>query len=117
MVMRNMVRQFALPIEIGGRRDPRADDGLALSSRNGYLSEAERAEAVALSRALQQMAAQVEAGRPIAGIEAQAMETLTAARLAARLHDGAPPRRPAAAATSGDAAGGAGRGAAGQARA
>jgi pantoate--beta-alanine ligase len=52
MVIRQMVRQFALPLEIVGVDTCRADDGLALSSRNGYLSEAERAEAVALSLAL-----------------------------------------------------------------
>jgi pantoate--beta-alanine ligase len=52
MVIRQMVRQFALPLEIVGVDTCRAGDGLALSSRNGYLSEAERAEAVALSLAL-----------------------------------------------------------------
>ena len=41
-----MVHQFALPIEIVGGETRRADDGLALSSRNGYLSADERAEAV-----------------------------------------------------------------------
>jgi hypothetical protein len=45
MVLRNMTRQLALPIEIVGGETVRADDGLALSSRNGYLSAAERAEA------------------------------------------------------------------------
>ena len=53
MVIRQMVRQFALPIEIVGVDTCRAEDGLALSSRNGYLSETERAEAVQLSLALQ----------------------------------------------------------------
>ena len=43
MIIRNMVRQFALPIEIIPGDTVRAEDGLALSSRNGYLSEAERA--------------------------------------------------------------------------
>ena len=52
MVIRQMVRQFALPLEIVGVDTCRAADGLALSSRNGYLSEAERAEAVELSLAL-----------------------------------------------------------------
>ena len=40
MVIRRMVRQFALPIEIVAGETPRADDGLALSSRNGYLDAA-----------------------------------------------------------------------------
>ncbi|MDM0038081.1 pantoate--beta-alanine ligase [Variovorax sp. J22G21] len=76
MVIRGMVRQFALPTEIVAGETQRADDGLALSSRNGYLSEAERAEAVWLSRTLRQMATQVKAGQPFAEIEAEAMQTL-----------------------------------------
>ena len=52
MVIRNMVREFDLPIEIVGGETVRAADGLALSSRNGYLSTAERAEAPRLFRVL-----------------------------------------------------------------
>jgi pantoate--beta-alanine ligase len=52
MVIRNMTRQLALPITIIGGETVRADDGLALSSRNGYLSTAERAEAPRLYRLL-----------------------------------------------------------------
>jgi pantoate--beta-alanine ligase len=59
MVIRHMVRQFALPIEIVASETARAPDGLALSSRNGYLGEAERAQAVELSRALQDLGASV----------------------------------------------------------
>jgi hypothetical protein len=55
MVIRHMVSQLALPIEIGGSETRRAQDGLALSSRKGYLSKTERAEAVQLSRVLQAM--------------------------------------------------------------
>ncbi|RQO83963.1 pantoate--beta-alanine ligase [Acidovorax sp. FJL06] len=58
MVIRHMVRQFALPIEIVAGETCRAADGLALSSRNGYLSPQERQEAVALSQALQRLAQQ-----------------------------------------------------------
>ena len=77
MIVRHMVRQFALPIEIVGVETRRADDGLALSSRNGYLSEAERAEAVQLSKALRSMAEAVRSGeRDLAAIEARAMEAL-----------------------------------------
>jgi pantoate--beta-alanine ligase len=77
MVIRHMVRQFALPIEIVGGETRRAEDGLALSSRNGYLSEAERAEAVQLSKALQAMADALRAGeRDLAAIEARAMQSL-----------------------------------------
>jgi pantoate--beta-alanine ligase len=78
MMIRHMVRQFALPIEIVGSETFRADDGLALSSRNGYLSETERAEAVQLSKALKAMAEAVHSGeRDLAAIEARAMQTLT----------------------------------------
>ena len=77
MVIRHMVRQFALPIEIVGVETTRADDGLALSSRNGYLSEAERAEAVQLSKALRAMAEAVRSGdSDFVAIEARAMEAL-----------------------------------------
>ncbi|MGB4061361.1 MAG: pantoate--beta-alanine ligase [Burkholderiaceae bacterium] len=56
MVIRRMVEQFALPITVVGGETQRAADGLALSSRNGYLSAPERAEAVQLSQALRQLA-------------------------------------------------------------
>jgi len=52
MVIRNMTRQLALPIEIIGGKTVRAEDGLALSSCNGYLLLAERAEAPRLYREL-----------------------------------------------------------------
>ena len=79
MIIRRMVQQFALPIEIVGGETTRAPDGLALSSRNGYLSESERAEAVQLSLALKAMAAALKAGtHGIGALEDQAMRTLTA---------------------------------------
>jgi pantoate--beta-alanine ligase len=79
MMIRHMVRQFALPIEIVGSETRRAEDGLALSSRNGYLSEAERAEAVQLSKALRAMADAVRSGeRDLAAIEARAVRSLEA---------------------------------------
>ncbi|MBY0465245.1 MAG: pantoate--beta-alanine ligase [Burkholderiales bacterium] len=56
MVIRNMVSQFALPVTVVGCPTHRAPDGLALSSRNGYLSPEQRQEAVALSRALKALA-------------------------------------------------------------
>ena len=79
MVIRRMVEQFALPVRIVAGETSRADDGLALSSRNGYLSEAERAESVQLSLALQAMREAVRAGeRDIAGIERRATDALAA---------------------------------------
>ena len=53
MIVRGMVRQFALPIEIVAGETLREPDGLAMSSRNGYLSASERAEAPRLQRVLQ----------------------------------------------------------------
>lgn len=62
MIVRNMARQFALPTEIIGAETFRADDGLALSSRNMYLSAAERAEAPALYQGLNFVASEIRAG-------------------------------------------------------
>ncbi|MES2999368.1 MAG: pantoate--beta-alanine ligase [Pseudomonadota bacterium] len=77
MIIRRMVSQFALPIEIVAGETSRAQDGLALSSRNGYLSAAERDEAVQLSCELQRMADAVRGGRSdFAAIEAAALATL-----------------------------------------
>ena len=79
MVIRRMVEQFAMPVRIVAGDTARADDGLALSSRNGYLSAAERAEAVQLSIALQAMQAAIRAGeRDVTAIEARAMATMAA---------------------------------------
>jgi pantoate--beta-alanine ligase len=78
MVLRNMVQQFAMPIDIVAGETRRAPDGLALSSRNAYLSPTERAEAVHLSKTLQQMAARVQAGDPIAEVQTQAIQALAA---------------------------------------
>ena len=81
MVVRQMVRQFVLPIEIVGVDTCRADDGLALSSRNRYLSEQERAEAVQLSLALRLLGRDALASadalaRQLPELEARAMDSL-----------------------------------------
>lgn len=75
MVIRNMVTQLAWPIEIVGVDTVRADDGLALSSRNGYLSPDERTEAPRLARLLRGIAQAVEGGRRDFGALEQAAET------------------------------------------
>ena len=62
MVIRNMAGEFNLPIEIIGGETVRAADGLALSSRNGYLSATERAEAPRLYRVLTELATEVRNG-------------------------------------------------------
>ncbi len=79
MVIRHMVQQFALPVEVVGGQTQRAPDGLALSSRNGYLTETERLEAVQLSLALKAMASTLKTGtHDIAAVEDQAMQHLRA---------------------------------------
>ena len=79
MVIRNMVHDFNLPIEIVGGDTVRAADGLALSSRNGYLSEAERAEAPHLFRLLTKVIEAVRAGsRDLAALEREAVLELQA---------------------------------------
>jgi pantoate--beta-alanine ligase len=79
MIVRNMAKQFALPTEIIAAETWRADDGLALSSRNGYLSEQERAEAPALYGLLNEVAGEVRSGHlDIFELERHAMAKLTA---------------------------------------
>jgi pantoate--beta-alanine ligase len=76
LVIRQMVRQFAMPIEIVAAPTCRAEDGLALSSRNGYLSPEQRGEAVQLSRVLARMLEQARADEDLSAIEGAAMTTL-----------------------------------------
>ena len=78
-VITEMARQFALPVEVVGAVTVRADDGLALSSRNGYLAEAERTEAIALPQALRNLADRArEADVTLAALEQEAMAALRA---------------------------------------
>ncbi|HPT48711.1 MAG TPA: pantoate--beta-alanine ligase [Accumulibacter sp.] len=77
MVLRNMTRQLALPINIVGGETVRADDGLALSSRNAYLSATQRAEAPRLYRTLSGIRQAVRAGdRDFARLESAAAAEL-----------------------------------------
>lgn len=79
MVIRRMVAQLALPIDIHTGATLRAEDGLALSSRNSYLSAAQRTEATQLSRTLKAMITAIQRGeRDVAAIEQQALQQLTA---------------------------------------
>jgi len=84
MVIRQMVQQFALPIDIVGADTRRADDGLALSSRNGYLDAAQRQEAVALSHALRTLAEQAEAAGPALTSQLPTLEAAALKALAER---------------------------------
>jgi pantoate--beta-alanine ligase len=78
-VIQRMVAQFALPIEVVGGATLRAEDGLALSSRNNYLSPTERAEAVHLSHTLKAMAQALQADTAdIHMLAQQAMTSLVA---------------------------------------
>ena len=63
MVIRQMCRQLALPVDIVPAETVRADDGLALSSRNGYLSTEERQEAVQLIQTLKEIQEKVLQGK------------------------------------------------------
>ena len=77
-ILKGMARQLNLPIAMIEAETSRADDGLALSSRNGYLTPEERAEAPRLYRLLSEAAAQVRAGaRDLERIEAATVRTLT----------------------------------------
>lgn len=80
MVIRQMCHQLALPVDIIPGETIRAEDGLALSSRNGYLSTEERAEAVQLIQTLQGIQVKVRSAtlssKEIAGLENQAVEHL-----------------------------------------
>jgi pantoate--beta-alanine ligase len=84
MVLTAMVRQFALPITVVGGETVRAADGLALSSRNGYLSASERAVAPRLHRTLNEIVRIVQNG----GAADQAALTALEQRATAEL-DGA----------------------------
>ncbi|MDR2240303.1 MAG: pantoate--beta-alanine ligase [Zoogloeaceae bacterium] len=77
MIVRNMTKEFALPLDIIAGETVRAADGLALSSRNGYLSEVERAEAPRLHRALEAVRRAIHGGeRDLARLEQEAMAEL-----------------------------------------
>jgi len=81
-VIRRLVRDLDLPIEIVGVPIQRDDDGLALSSRNIYLDDDERTRAVALPRALGVAARAIGRGDDPAAALAEAAATLAAAGFA-----------------------------------
>ncbi len=75
-VIRRMVADLDMPVRIVGHPTVREDDGLAMSSRNGYLDDAERRIAPQLYRCLQEVADGLHAGQPIGKLEAMAMKSL-----------------------------------------
>jgi len=73
-IIRELVRQLNLPIEIIAGETVREPDGLAMSSRNGYLNPLQRTEAQRLHRALQQVVKAIESGqRDFSALESQAV--------------------------------------------
>lgn len=78
MVIKRMCQQFALPIKIVSAETVRAEDGLALSSRNGYLSAEARVQAPALYAELQKLRKALLAGdADINELETAAMQRLS----------------------------------------
>jgi len=79
-ILKRMTQDLSLPIEIVGAPTVRAADGLAMSSRNRYLSEVERAVAPRVHAALLQAKGRVEAGdADLDAIEAEGLEALASA--------------------------------------
>jgi pantoate--beta-alanine ligase len=83
MVIRQMCHQFAIPVDIIPAETIRAEDGLALSSRNGYLSAEERAEAVQLIQLLKQVQDKILQGK-VTPEEILKIEQEASAQLASR---------------------------------
>ncbi|CAD7338417.1 pantoate--beta-alanine ligase [Sphingomonadales bacterium 56] len=77
-MIRQMVRDLDMRIEIIGVPTQRAEDGLALSSRNAYLTDEERKDALALPRALGEAARQMEKGASVEAAIAKAITMLSA---------------------------------------
>jgi pantoate--beta-alanine ligase len=76
-VIRRMVADLPLPLEIVGIETVREADGLAMSSRNRFLSAADRAKAPTLNRTLRGVSEALRAGRQPASVLADATSSLT----------------------------------------
>jgi pantoate--beta-alanine ligase len=78
-VIKRLVADLDIPVEVVGAPTARAADGLALSSRNAYLTPAEREAAPALARALKHAAERLRAGDPVEAVESEGRAALEAA--------------------------------------
>ena len=76
MVIKAMVEDLSLPIEIVGIDTIRERSGLAMSSRNGYLSDSQKQQAAQLKRTLDEMAEAIAQGQAIPNVVQQAQEQL-----------------------------------------
>jgi len=81
LIIRRMAADLAMPVEVLGVPTVREPDGLAMSSRNGYLTSGERAQAPALYRTLSVAAEALVAGRPVPQVETEAAAALAVAGL------------------------------------
>lgn len=81
LVIRRMVADLCLPVEIRGAATVREADGLAMSSRNSYLSPAERAQAPLLYATLCRAGERLRAGSAVAAVEPMGAQELTAGGL------------------------------------
>ena len=80
LVIRQMVKDLSWPIEVAGVPTVREPDGLAMSSRNGYLTPRERSRAPELYRILCDVAGKIQAGESgYPALESKAMESLSQA--------------------------------------
>ena len=81
-VVARLARDFDLRLKVIGAPIVREPDGLAMSSRNAYLTPAERAVAPVLHRTLKECARRISAGSPIAGVLADGRKTISTAGFA-----------------------------------
>jgi pantoate--beta-alanine ligase len=79
LVIRRVVADLHIPVRVEAADTVREASGLAMSSRNQYLSEAERGQAAEIQRTLQWMKEQIRAGQGLAGVEQSALARLEAA--------------------------------------
>jgi pantoate--beta-alanine ligase len=83
LVIRRMTQDLGFPVEIVGAPTIREADGLAMSSRNAYLSPEERAAAAVLPHVMLESAARIEAGERISATAEEARQTLASAGFSA----------------------------------